>query len=98
MSATKHKMTHAEHQVNHLRKQVAGHQRIIADLQEALKIERDRQMWAEAQRKGALMAGEIMETIARAAVAELPEEARARWLAMMPALGKETTDGTDTTR
>lgn len=74
----KTKMTHAEHRANFLAKQVAGQIRIIGDLQEALRIARDRQMRAETEAKDAMMAGDIMEQIARAVIADLPEEKQAK--------------------
>ena len=89
MKETKRPTTRAEHQANHLKKQVLGHQRIIADLQEALRIGRHQMMVAEANREGALMAARIMEQIARGVIADLPEEQRKKWLTQMPWLGKE---------
>lgn len=82
-------MTHAEHEANRLRKQVAGHARLIADLQQALRTFQERAASAEREAALAWNACALLEHIARGAVATLPEEQRAQWLAQFPCLGRK---------
>lgn len=79
--------TRTEHQVNHLKKQVAGHVTLIADLQRALKTAQERMLSAERKESIAWSACALLEQTAREVAAELPEERRNHWLAQFPCLG-----------
>jgi len=81
--------TRAEHEVNRLRKQLAGHVLLLGEQQQALRTFQERALGAKRKESIAWSACALLEHVARRVIAELPEERRETWLAQFPALGKE---------
>lgn len=100
-------MTAADHEINRLRAQVKGYERVIRDLQEAL-TETRRHLWlAESRAKANEVAWEVASTLARALFnqhrAELqaftaahPGKLMARLIAMNPWVSDPATPLTPT--
>lgn len=79
--SVKTKMTAGDHKANRLQKQLDGHRRLIGDLQEALRMERNRADNAESSAKAGWMGFELASSIARQLLDEAHPGGGAKWTA-----------------
>jgi hypothetical protein len=94
MNKSKKPMTAADHEINRLRNKVRGHETLIKELQEALKVER-RAVLEQATKvmffeQGLLMASQISQQLL--AALDWPEDNKDAWRAKFPGLLGQPTE------